>query len=394
MNIKDYKFIVVGSGFWGSVIAERLANDLGQRVLVIEKKSHWGGNSYSAIDPETGIECHKYGSHVFHTPHRHVWDYICRFTTFNSYRHKVLIRYKNKIFPMPINLATINSFYGKTFNPQEAEEFIRQEARKEHIEIPDSMEEMALSLVGRPLYEAFIRSYSLKHWKKEPKYLPASVITRLPIRFNFSSDYFDDPYQGIPSQGYGKIFERMLASPEIEVMLDTDYFDIRDQVPKGALVIYSGAIDAFFDYKYGPLRWLRLEFEREVHKTDDVQGTAVMNYADADIPYTRVHEFKHLHPERYPEHQGITTIFREYSKEAQPGDDLYYAVNSWEDQNKFRLYQEEQSRLEGVILGGRLGAYKYFDMDDAINDALNIYENRIKKENPCISAQHRFSRVS
>jgi UDP-galactopyranose mutase len=377
MDLENLQYIVVGAGFFGSVMAERIAEDKKERVVVIDKRDHIGGTSYSESDGETAIEYHKYGSHIFHTSIEDVWKYINKFSRFNSYRHKVLTNYNNKIYQMPINLETINIFYGSSLQPFEAEKFIKSEVEKEKIKNPTNLEDQAISLIGRPLYEAFIKGYTIKHWGTDPKNLPAEIITRLPVRFNYKSDYFDDPWQGIPIKGYGKLFEKMLAHRNIEVHTNTDFFSIRHLIPKDCCVVYTGRLDQFFDYKHGELGWRTLSFEREVHQVGDFQGTAVMNYAEASIPYTRIHEFKHLHEERNYSND-ITLIFREYSKQLTEGDDPYYPMNTTIDKDIYRKYQEEIERKENVIFGGRLAEYRYLNMDQTIASALKTYDEKIK----------------
>jgi UDP-galactopyranose mutase len=377
MDLENLQYIVVGAGFFGSVMAERIAEDKKERVVVIDKRDHIGGTSYSESDGETAIEYHKYGSHIFHTSIEDVWKYINKFSRFNSYRHKVLTNYNNKIYQMPINLETINIFYGSSLQPFEAEKFIKSEVEKEKIKNPTNLEDQAISLIGRPLYEAFIKGYTIKHWGTDPKNLPAEIITRLPVRFNYKSDYFDDPWQGIPIKGYGKLFEKMLAHRNIEVHTNTDFFSIRHLIPKDCCVVYTGRLDQFFDYKHGELGWRTLSFEREVHQVGDFQGTAVMNYAEASIPYTRTHEFKHLHEERNYSND-ITLIFREYSKQLTEGDDPYYPMNTTIDEDIYRKYQEEIERKENVIFGGRLAEYRYLNMDQTIASALKTYDEKIK----------------
>jgi len=377
MNLDNLKYLVVGAGFFGSVIAERIAADNGERVVVIDKRDHIGGASFSEIDGETGIEYHKYGSHIFHTSMEEVWNYMNRFCSFNTYRHKVLTNYDKKIYQIPINLETINSFYGINLTPIEAEEFLRREINKENIVNPANLEDRAISLIGRPLYEAFIKGYTIKHWGTDPRKLPADIITRLPVRFNYKSDYFDDPWQGIPKQGYGELFRSLLAHQNIDLYLNTDYFEIRHLVPEACCIIYTGRLDQFFDYKHGVLGWRTLQFEREVYQVDDFQGTSVMNYAEASVPYTRTHEFKHLHEEReYPDKN--TLVFREYAKDLTTGDDPYYPVNTLEDEEMLSKYRREALELNNVIFGGRLAEYQYLNMDQTIASALKIYNEEIK----------------
>jgi len=377
MNLENLKYLVVGAGFFGSVIAERIAEDKGERVVVLDKRDHIGGASFSEVDRETGIEYHKYGSHIFHTSIKEVWNYINRFCCFNSYRHKVLTKYDEKVYQMPINLETINAFYGTNLKPPEAEDFIKSEIEKENIRNPKNLEEKAISLIGRPLYKAFIKGYTSKHWGTDPKNLPADIITRLPVRFNYKSDYFDDPWQGIPQRGYGELFKNLHAHQNIDVYLNTDFFDMRHLVPSSCCVIYTGRLDQFFDFKYGILNWRTLKFEREIYQIADFQGTSVMNYAEASVPYTRTHEFKHLHEEREYSDKN-TLVFREYAKELAAGDDPYYPVNTLEDKEMLSNYRQTTVALRNVIFGGRLAEYKYLNMDQTIASALKIYDEQIK----------------
>jgi len=377
LDLSGLKYLVVGAGFFGSVIAERIANDGNERVVVVDKRDHLGGNSFSEDDAETGIHYHVYGTHIFHTPHRHVWDYLNRFTDFNGYVHQVLTTFKDKVYQMPINLETINSFYGVNLKPYQVDEFLAEEVARENIANPRNFEEKAISLIGRPLYEAFIRGYTKKQWQKEPRELPAAILQRLPFRKNYNESYYFSRWQGIPLRGYACIFEKMLRNPRIEVLLNTDYFDIKDLVPSSACVIYSGPIDRFFDYRCGKLEWRTLAFEREVMDVEDYQGTAVMNYAEETVPYTRIHEPRHLHPEReYP--KARTLIVREYSR-PDTGDNPYYPINDEENRRLYAVYQQEVKSLHNVIIGGRLGDYQYYDMHHAIENALTLYERSIKE---------------
>ncbi len=310
MSIGDFPVVVVGSGFFGSTIAHLLARDHGVNVLVLEKRDHIGGNSHSRVDPETGIEVHTYGSHIFHTANKSVWDFVNRFSAFNNYRHRVFSRHGARTFTMPINLMTINSFYGRDFTPEEAETFIHAEIARDRVANVENLEDKAISLIGRPLFEAFIAGYTQKQWETELRTLPPDIITRLPVRFSYNDFYFSDPYEGIPVDGYTTIFERMLALPNIEVRTGCGYFDVRDQIAPTALCIYTGAVDEFYGYRFGALGWRTLDLKFECLPTGDYQGTSVMNHPDLEVPYTRVHEFRHFHPERrYP--QDRTIIARE-----------------------------------------------------------------------------------
>ena len=377
MEFSGIKFLVVGSGFVGSTIAERIANKKKEKVIVLEKRNHFGGNSYSEFDSETGIEFHKYGSHIFHTHHENVWDYINKFCSFNSYHHKVLARHKGKTYIMPINLSTINSFYDIDIKPTEAETFLKNEIAKENIKTPKNLEEKAISLIGRPLYETFIKGYTMKQWETDPKDLPASIISRLPVRYSYDFSYFDDPWQGIPLEGYGNIFKKMLDSNNIELKLNTDFFDLIDQIPKNCKIIYTGPIDKFFNYEFGVLGWRTLRFDKEILPINDFQGTTVMNYVESEKPMMRIHEFKHFHKERTYK-KGKTLIFTEYSKTATQTDDPYYPINTQANKEILKKYEAEAEKLNNIIFAGRLGTYKYFDMDDAIFHALNVFNNKIK----------------
>jgi len=377
MSYQGLKYLVVGAGWWGAVIAEQIASVLKEKVVVIDKRSHIGGNCFSRIHPEAQVECHEYGTHIFHTVHEKVWNYFTRFADLNQYQHKVLTQHKNRVYPMPISLATINAFYGLNLKPGEVEAFLKGEiARSGPVSVPANLEEKAISLIGRPLYEAFIKGYTHKQWEMDPRLLPAEIITRLPVRHDYNANYFNAPHQGLPREGYFKLFEKVLAHPNIEVRLNTNFFDIKDQVPEGCRVVFTGPIDRLFEYKFGALQWRSLRFELEVVPTPDYQGTAVMNYADLDIPYTRIHEFKHLHPERHSA-SGKTVICREYSMAYDGKEDPYYPINDPKNTALFALYAEEAKKKPHWIIGGRLGAYRYWDMDQAILNALETFSAEI-----------------
>lgn len=369
--------LIVGAGLFGSVMAERIATQLRRPVTVIDKRSHIGGNCWSEIDPDTGIEYHKYGPHIFHTSHREVWEYISQFTEWNNYQHHGWSRYKGKVYSLPINLQTINAFYGKSLSPEEAREFIAAEARKAGITAPQNLEEKAISLIGRPLYEAFIRGYTLKQWEKDPRELSPDIITRLPVRFNYNGRYFNDRWEGLPLDGYAKLFERMLDNPLITVRLNTDWFDIRDTLSQDTFVIYTGTIDRFFDYRLGKLEWRTVKFEAIRYSMPDFQGAAIVNCADANIPYTRTSEYSHFHPERPPLSQ--TLVLHEYSHFASPADEPYYPILSQNNTSLYLKYTKLRNELSNVIFGGRLGDYKYFDMDDTIENSLNTYSTIMRR---------------
>ncbi len=362
--------MVVGAGFYGSVMAERFANELGWKVVVLEKRNHIGGNCWSCPDPETGIEVHEYGPHIFHTSHEQGWKYLNRFTKFNNYRHTVWATRKGKVYPLPFGLAAINLLLGRRLSPDEARAWVAEEVRKTGIADPKNLEEKALSLIGRPLYEAFVKEYNEKHWGMKPTELPAYIITRLPIRYTYNVGYYNDRWEGIPIDGYGAIFKKLLEHPNIEVRLNTDYFSVRNSLPPHDLLIYTGPIDRFFDYKHGRLGWRSVRFEKQVLDIKDFQGTSVMNECDGDVPYTRTHEFKHFTPELKFDR---TVIFREYSFAPGLDDDLYYPVRTNEDVARHAKYLAEAATVPHVIFGGRLGAYAYLDMENTVSTALDKY---------------------
>ncbi len=377
MDFSGFNLVVVGAGFYGLTIAHQAATKLGLKVLVLEKRDHLGGNAHSAIDPDTGIEAHLYGSHLFHCNSEEIWNYLNGFTPFTDYRHHVLTNHGGKIYPMPINLGTICSYFGKAFTPDEARALIASQRAEAKTDAASNLEEKAISLIGRPLYEAFIRGYTAKQWQTNPRELPADIVTRLPVRFTFNARYFDDRFEGLPSEGYFTLFKRMVDHPNIQVMLKTDFFQLRSQLPAAAPIIYTGPIDRYFDFKLGELSWRTLDFEREVMPTGDYQGTSVMNYADETVPFTRIHEFRHLHPERDYQREK-TLIFREYSRFAQKQDEPYYPVNTPKDKDLFAAYRKLVEQEKNVIFGGRLGTYRYLDMHQAIGAAFKLFENKLK----------------
>jgi UDP-galactopyranose mutase len=370
--------VIVGSGFFGLTIAERCAVDLGLRVLVIERRHHIGGNAYSEPEPQTGIEIHRYGAHLFHTSNARVWQYANRFTSFTSYQHRVFSTYQDRVYPLPINLATICQYFGTALSPAQARALIAEQSAEVAAGQAASLEQKAVSLIGRPLYEAFIRGYTFKQWQTDPADLPAEIITRLPVRYTFDNRYFSDTFEGLPAGGYTAWLERMIDHPNIEVRLNTDFATMRSGVVGSVPVVYTGPLDAYFGYAAGDLGWRTLDFDLEVLPAADFQGTPVMNYADQDVPFTRIHEFRHFHPERdwYPADK--TVIMREYSRFAERGDEPYYPINAAADRARLLTYRQLAEREPGVLFGGRLGTYKYLDMHMAIGSALSMYENRLQ----------------
>ncbi len=371
--------VIVGSGFFGLTIAERCASELGLNVLVLERRHHLGGNAYSEAEPETGIEVHVYGAHLFHTSNERVWEYVNRFTTFTNYQHRVFARYQDSVYSFPMNLGLINQFFGKAHTPDEARALIAEQASEIATEDAQNLEEKAISLIGRPLYEAFVKGYTAKQWQTDPTELSADIITRLPVRYTFNNRYFNDKYEGLPTDGYTAWLERMADHPNIEVRLETDFFDVADEFKGKVPIVYTGPVDEYFGNSEGRLSWRTVDLEPEVMKVDDFQGTSVMNYNDGDVPFTRIHEFKHFHPERaYPDAKDKTVIVREYSRAAEIDDEPYYPINTAEDREKLMKYRDLAKKEPKVLFGGRLGTYKYLDMHMAIGSALSMYDNKLK----------------
>jgi len=372
--------LVVGSGFFGLTVADRCARELGLTVQVIDRRDHLGGNAYSEFEPQTGIEVHRYGAHLFHTSNTRVWEYVNRFTTFTNYQHRVYTTHRGEVFPMPINLGTINQYNRSAFTPDEARAWVAKHASSLRGE-PGNLEEKAISLIGEPLYNAFIKGYTAKQWQTDPRELGADIISRLPVRYTYDNRYFSDTFEGLPTDGYTAWLERMVDHPNINLTLATDFFDTTQPWNKEATVgqlpvVFTGPVDRYFDFAHGELSWRTLDFESEVVPIGDFQGTSVMNYADPDVPFTRIHEFRHFHPERdYPE--DATVIMREFSRFADRSDEPYYPVNGAQDRERLLAYRELARGEKDVVFGGRLGTYQYLDMHMAIASALNTFDTEI-----------------
>ena len=352
--------IVAGAGIWGCTVARRLA-EAGRKVLVLEKRPVVGGNVRCEIDEETGIEIHKYGSHIFHTHIPEVWEFVNRFVKFNGYQHKVLARYQGKTYFLPLGLALINKFFGVELKPGEVADFMADEAH------------------SKAIFDAFFRGYTSKQWGKPPEEIDPSIIKRVPVRSNYDVNYFNDYNQGIPLTGYNSLFESLLDHPNIMVRCDAAVrllegaFKVDgDDLPK-VPIYYSGPIDALFGYKFGHLPWRTLRFETEKLAVKDYQGTSVVNYTEAEIPYTRIHEFKHYHPEDAAVmNSSKTVIMREYSAAWKPGDEPYYPIDNVSSRELLSKYQVEAATIPNLIVGGRLGDYKYYDMDKSIESAMKV----------------------
>ena len=357
-----YDYLIVGAGFFGAVFAHE-AQKHGKRCLVVERRGHIGGNCYTA-DVES-IHVHRYGAHIFHTSDQQIWTYINQFCTFNNYVNSPIANYRGEIYNMPFNMNTFSRLWNIS-TPAEAKAIIDAQ-RADAPAQPQNLEEQAISLVGRDIYEKLVKGYTEKQWGRPCTELPAFIIRRLPVRFRYDNNYFNDRYQGIPEGGYTPIFEKLLDG--IEVRLNCDYFDHRDELrAQCRKVVFTGPIDHYFDYCYGPLQFRSLRFESEVLDMENYQGNAVVNYTDRETPYTRVIEHKHFEFGTQPK----TVITREYPMDWHPGDEPYYTVNDEKNDQLYQRYAALAEREPDVLFGGRLGEYKYYDMDKVIASALGF----------------------
>ncbi|MGQ3212141.1 MAG: UDP-galactopyranose mutase [Shinella sp.] len=378
MGVKE-KILIVGAGLSGAVIGRELAQE-GYKVEIIDSRSHIAGNCHTERDEATGVMVHIYGPHIFHTDDTEVWDYVNGFTTFMPYKNRVKTTSGGQVYSLPVNLHTINQFFGKTFRPDEARTFLEEQADRT-ITDPQTFEEQALRFVGNDLYEAFFKGYTQKQWGCSPTALPASILKRLPVRFNYDDNYFFHKYQGMPENGYTDMIERILDHPNIKVTLDTVFN--RDDAEGFAHVFYSGPLDGYFDYELGRLGYRTLDFERFTHD-GDYQGCAVMNYGDVSVPYTRITEHKHFSP--WEEHAG-SVCYREFSRACEPQDIPYYPIRLVEEKAQLTEYVARAEEESGVTFVGRLGTYRYLDMDVTIREALDtarLYLAR-KAENAAMS---------
>ena len=369
-----YDYLIVGAGLFGSVFA-RQATDAGKKVLVIDKRPNIAGNVYTE-DIEK-IHVHKYGAHIFHTNNKEVWEYVTKFAEFNRFTNSPVANYKGELYSLPFNMYTFNKMWN-VITPQEAAAKIEEQRKEAGITEPQNLEEQAISLVGKDIYEKLIKGYTEKQWGRDCKDLPSFIIKRLPVRLTFDNNYFNALYQGIPVGGYTKMVANMLDG--IEIRLNTDYLENKDELDKLAeKVVYTGAIDAYFDYKLGALEYRSVRFDTEVLDTPNFQGNAAVNYTDRETPWTRIIEHKWFEFGKDDEGNDIpkTVISREYSSEWKVGDEPYYPVN---DEKNGKLYQEYKKLAEdekNVIFGGRLGEYKYYDMDAVIASALDLCEKEL-----------------
>ena len=364
-----FDFLIVGAGLFGATAAHVLTRR-GKRCLVIDKRPHIGGNVYT--ENVNGVNVHKYGAHIFHTSNKDVWDFVNSFIEFNRYTNSPVANYKGKLYNLPFNMNTFYQMWGVT-TPEQAAAKIEEQRRESGIINPRNLEEQAISLIGKDIYYTLIKDYTEKQWGRKATELPAFIIRRLPVRFTFDNNYFNDKYQGIPIGGYTKLVEKLLG--EIEVKLDTDYFENRKYFDSIAdKVIYTGEIDRYFDYRFGHLEYRTVSFETELLEgVANYQGNAVVNYTDAETPYTRIIEHKHFEFGNQPD----TVISKEYSKEWKPGDEPYYPVNDERNGALYTRYKTLADNQEKVIFGGRLAEYKYYDMDAVIASALECARNQL-----------------
>lgn len=362
-----YDYLIVGAGLFGAVFAYE-AQKAGKKCLVIDKREHIAGNIY--CENVEGINVHKYGAHIFHTSNKEIWNYMNQFAEFNNYINSPVAVYKDELYNLPFNMNTFSKMWGiKT--PQEAKERIVEQIAELDIKEPKNLEEQALSLVGKDVYEKLVKGYTEKQWGRDCKDLPAFIIKRLPLRFVYDNNYFNDRYQGIPIGGYTRIVEKLLEGSE--VLLNTDYFEYRKEHPDIAeKTVYTGMLDQYFDYQFGVLEYRSVRFAHEKFEMENYQGNAVVNYTEREVPYTRIIEHKHFEFGTQP----VTVISREYPSEWKKGDEPYYPVNDAKNEELVRKYREAAKQEKNVIFGGRLGEYRYYDMDKVIEAALNA----VKKE--------------
>lgn len=375
-KVMKYDYLIVGAGLYGAVFAREMT-DLGKNVLVIDKRDHIGGNVYT--EDTYGIHVHKYGAHIFHTNNQRVWEYVNRFAEFNRFTNSPVANYKGELYSLPFNMYTFNKMWG-VVTPEEAAAKIAEQRKEAGITEPKNLEEQAISLVGRDIFEKLIKGYTEKQWGRDCKELPAFIIKRLPVRFTFDNNYFNALYQGIPKGGYTKFVEKLLEG--IEVKLSTDYLEGKAEFDSlAARVVYTGPIDAYFGYKLGALEYRSVRFETEVLDIPNFQGNAAVNYTDRETPYTRIIEHKWFEFGKDEEGKDIpkTVISKEYSSEWRPGEEPYYPVNDDKNQKLYLEYKKLAEAEKGIVFGGRLGEYKYYDMDAVIEAALDACSKEAKK---------------
>ena len=373
MRKSNPALVIVGGGLFGLTIARLCAETLNKRVLLYESRDHIGGNAYSYVDRKTNVDVHKYGSHIFHTSNQKVWNFVNQFSDWIPYHHKVFSLSQGETFSLPVNLATIEKFAGKKLNSEEAVEWIRMKTEGFKHQ-PENFEELALSSVGREIYERLFKGYTTKQWGASPSLIQSNVFKRLPIRFDYNNDYFSDDFQAVPSLGYGKFLETLADHEGIEIVIGKKY--VYDNFSIDTPLIYTGAIDEFFNYKYGILPWRTLDFEFQEIDINQFQDHPVVNYPDLEVPWTRIHEFKHFPSQRRLK-EGSTLIAKEFSRSAERGDEPYYPIEGEMSRETLLLYRGESKKLANVLFAGRLGSFKYLDMHMAIASAMSHFDNWI-----------------
>jgi len=371
-NTKNYDYLIVGAGPYGSIFAHELAKK-GKRSLIIEKRSHIGGNMYTYT--KHGINIHEYGAHIFHTDNKKVWNYINQFTEFNGYINQVVANFKGELYNLPFNMNTFYQMWG-TKTPAEAAAKIAEQRESAGITgEPQNLEEQAISLIGTDIYEKLIKGYTEKQWGRKAIDLPAFIIRRLPVRYTFDNNYFNHRYQGVPLDGYTTIFDKMLSSELIDIQLNTNFLDDQENyVKEFPKIIYTGMIDAYFDYEFGELEYRSVRFKTEVLDSDNYQGNAVINYTDVDTPFTRVMEWRHFDNQA---DGGKTVVTKEFPQDWDRAKEAYYPVNDERNMELFAKYRDEADKVENVIFGGRLGDYKYYDMDQVFAEALSAVDREL-----------------
>ncbi len=373
--MKKYDYLIVGSGLFGAIFAYEM-NKRGKKCLVVDKRDHVGGNIYTK--EVEGINVHQYGAHIFHTSNKEVWDYVNQFVEFNRYTNAPVAVYKDELYNLPFNMNTFSKMWG-VVTPKEAMDKINEQIKEANITEPKNLEEQAISLIGKDIYEKLVKGYTEKQWGRKATELPSFIIKRLPVRLTYDNNYFNDKYQGIPEGGYTQIIEKMLEG--IEVQLNTDFFENREELTNSAeKILFTGMIDQYFDHCYGYLEYRSLRFETEILDEENYQGNAVVNYTEYEVPYTRIIEHKHFEFMCQDPAKSVpkTVITREYPNDWEPGDEPYYPMNDDKNNQLFAKYQELAEKEGNVIFGGRLGMYKYFDMHNVVAEALKCVENELK----------------
>jgi len=371
MTFREPALTIAGAGLFGLTVARLCAEELDRRVIIYETRDHIGGNAYSYVDQKTNIDIHKYGSHIFHTSNQKVWDFVNRYSGWIPYEHKVYSTSKNEIFSLPVNLSTIEKFAGRNMTPEEAKIWILNATRSTTSD-PKNFEELAISSVGVEIYERLFKGYSIKQWGSSPSRIQSNVFKRLPIRFDYNNNYFSDDFQAIPSKGYGEFLETLANHKNIEVMTGVKHKGLAQQ--DSTPLIFTGPIDSYFQHSYGVLPWRTLDFELTTLNQNQYQDFPVLNYADVDVPWTRIHEFKHF-PTELQHKAGFTVVAKEFSRAAESNDEPYYPIEGDLSREALLKYREIAKQSQNVLFAGRLGSFKYLDMHMAIASAMSYFDS-------------------